>query len=209
MIRLAKCSTLKDGRCSQPPGSVYIGRRMDGLVQSPLHNPFKVDDYGPDLCLRLYRLHVLRCLVDAQPRAFREPKLGAAAQLVLALAKLTEDSVLACWCCERPAFIEGQGDRAPSRRCHGDIVATVVHNLGPVLRSRTSASIAPDGTDVLDDRPIEWVRVPGEQVAWWSSAVQERGRDASLVDFAGRCFGFAEQAEILELDHRLRRSQSA
>jgi hypothetical protein len=84
-----------------PDGAVYVGRPAPGLVRSPFHNPYRVQDHGLDAALRLYR-----------GRLRDRPDLVAQARMNL----VGRD--LACWCrLDQP--------------CHADILLAVVAGEAP------------------------------------------------------------------------------
>ena len=51
-----------------PEGAVYVGRQAPYLRRSPHANPYTVEKYGLDECLRLYRLHAERFDLEALRR---------------------------------------------------------------------------------------------------------------------------------------------
>ncbi len=130
-------------------GTHYIGRESrDGRHQrSPLHNPFTVERVGMQ-ALRLYRLHIVHALATADPAIVSE---------LAALEKLVGegDITLGCWCCTRPANIEGLGHNVPMHLCHGDIVATVLTHWG--VRLATYARARGDGDTTGPERWATWV----------------------------------------------------
>lgn len=152
-----------------PEGAVYIGRAVAGLSQSPLANPFKVDDFDePTQCLHAYGEHLLEQLV-------------AGGEAVLALARLSWESTLACWCAERPAWVPSCGRSFPSRPCHGDVVAQVFLGLEPELRAWTSVfERADDG---------RWAARPGRSLTRWRREVAALGPAKAREMFGLRCFG--------------------
>lgn len=100
---------------------VYIGRACRGYAQSPLANPWKVEEKRGETLAR-YRDWLREALKDpTSPQAREVFRLG---QLVAA----GEDLVLLCWC-------------AP-RSCHGDLVAEVVAKVGNRLVGSKSAGPA-------------------------------------------------------------------
>ena len=93
---------------------VYCGRRMPGRDGSPLGNPFKpIKRFDAGACLAAYR----KWLND---------KIAAGDGLVMsALAAITEDSVLACWCVE----LEGEEIFTAAEVCHCQIICKAVRYL--------------------------------------------------------------------------------
>lgn len=91
---------------------VYIGRACRGYLQSPLANPWKVEqDRGETL--DRYRDWLREMLTNSTSPQARE---------ILRLGQLVadgEDLVLLCWC-------------AP-KNCHGDLVAEVVQKVAARL----------------------------------------------------------------------------
>lgn len=135
------------GQGGVPEHVQYIGRagRTGQPPRSPLSNPFTVERHGDD-ALRFYRLHLVAALASADPAIIGElARLEQLAQI----GGLT----LGCWCVTRPAAIDGLGAAEPERRCHGDIVATVLTHWG--VRLATFAR-GIDGTPT-PDRWSAWV----------------------------------------------------
>jgi hypothetical protein len=129
----------------------YIGREsQDGRHRrSPLCNPFSVDRHGPDLALRLYRIHLANALAVSTPSIVTE--LARLQQLASA-----GDLTIGCWCAERPAVVEGLGLPVPATRCHGDLVATVLTHWG--VRLATYARVRCDGDTAGPERWAAWVK---------------------------------------------------
>jgi hypothetical protein len=74
----------------------YVGRENKhyGLKESPLANIYHVDQYGRAGAIRKYRQWLWWKMQKRDPEV-----LGA-------LQKLTEDSVLVCWCAPKPCHAE-------------------------------------------------------------------------------------------------------
>lgn len=104
-MRIVKCKFGQRARFEKIPGFVYCGREWGGFEASPLGNPFSTKKDGSLAeVLRKYR----RWLWDS----LREPQ----SPVLLALASLTEDSVLGCWCVEKEKAGEGR------EQCHADVI---------------------------------------------------------------------------------------
>lgn len=97
---------------------VYIGRAHPDYRQSPLANPFRVEDGGRDAALTRYREWLRAALRD---------RVRAPTDEIIRLAMMVADGadvVLLCWC--KPAD------------CHGDIVKVAVERLAERLGSGTT-----------------------------------------------------------------------
>jgi len=132
-----------------PDGVEYIGRagKNGKPARSPLSNPFRVEDHGL-AALRLYRVHLATAMANADPEIIAElARLEALASV--------GDLSLGCWCCNRPAVIEGLGHAPPKRPCHGDLVATVITHWG--ARLSTYARARQDGDDLGPERWSAWI----------------------------------------------------
>lgn len=165
MIRLVDIH----GKGGVPDGVVYIGRAGRGgkPARSPLSNPFGVEQYGQE-ALRLNRLYIVNALAIADPAIVGEI---ARLQQIAAAGDLS----LGCWCCNRPAHIEGIGGAEPETRCHGDIVATILEHWG--VRLATFAHPEPP-------------RYPTGAECW--AAFVRRDFGASAHACLGMVFGSAE-----------------
>lgn len=168
------------GKGGVPDGVVYIGRAGRGgrPARSPLSNPFTVEQYGPD-ALRFCRLYLVNALATAEPG------------IVTELARLQQtasagDLALGCWCCERPAFIEGIGGTEPDVRCHGDIVATMLEHWG--VRLATFAHPEPP-------------KYPTGPECWAAFVRREFGSSAHAC--LGMVFGSAELRAMADVSPRL------
>lgn len=155
-----------------PDGVEYIGRagKNGKPRRSPLSNPFRVEDHGL-AALRLYRVHLATAMANSDPEIISEiARLEALAS--------AGDLVLGCWCCSRPAVIEGLGHAEPKRPCHGDLVATVITHWG--TRLDTYARARHDGDGLGPERWAAWV-----SRSWTSPAAA-----------MGSAFGHAELREM-------------
>lgn len=146
MIHLVDCH----GKHGVPDGVEYIGRAGRGgkPARAPLSNPYDVDQHGIEAAMRLYRVYIVNALAGATPVIIDE--LARLQRLASA-----GDLALGCWCCDRPAFIEGSGP-APAVRCHGDIVATVLEHWG--VRLATFARPLHAGDTTGPERWAAWVK---------------------------------------------------
>jgi hypothetical protein len=170
VINLVNCH----GMGGVPEGTVYIGRagREGKPARSPLSNPFGLDAHGPVMALRLYRVRIAEALAT--------PSAEQSGPIIRELARVQAipcDVTLACWCASRPARVEGLGlpEIGPeSSPCHGDLVASVVVNLG--VRLETFA------------RP----RFGGDGLERWAAWVARDCGKAAAMSIAALVFGVCE-----------------
>ena len=109
---------VKHGKSAQyldMPNFVYCARCLGGFEVSPLGNPFKVGRDGtlPEV-LDKYE-EWLRSAIKTVPA------------VQAAFSALTEDSILGCWCCNKPSA----GDKPWS--CHCDVIAYVYRSCGDMI----------------------------------------------------------------------------
>lgn len=102
---------------------VYIGRRCQGYVESPLANPFRSKDLpgGKEEAIAKYQVWLRSQLRD---------KSSAPAQEILRLGRLASEGaslVLMCWC-------------HPSA-CHGDIVCAAVLEVARRIQSQVKEGV--------------------------------------------------------------------
>lgn len=97
-----------------PTPYLYVGRRMGGPEphdQSPLGNPFKLRGQRPaDVAAIL-----------TQYRAWLFDRIQAADRQILYLLReaITEETTLACWCCDK----EGEAIFDGPEVCHAQVIA--------------------------------------------------------------------------------------
>jgi hypothetical protein len=112
-MRIVKCRPGHRQQFERVPGFVYCGREFGGFAASPLGNPFRVGRDGTlDEVLARYRGWLW-----AQLRKGMANRHGDAVRVLEALAYLKADSVLGCWCLDKP--IAGEGPD----QCHCDVIA--------------------------------------------------------------------------------------
>jgi hypothetical protein len=80
---------------------IYVGRAdsTSGLRQSPLGNPYTVEEHGRGDAIELYRRWLWERINEGDIKT------------LTALSQISDDSVLVCWC--KP------------KACHGEVIASV------------------------------------------------------------------------------------
>jgi hypothetical protein len=105
-MEIVKVERFQAADYERDPRFVYCGHGCWGYARSPLANP----DYKlprPE-ALAKFRAWLPRMLAGTTPEALAVQE---------ALDQLRADSVLGCWCCNKP--VAGEGEDA----CHCDIIA--------------------------------------------------------------------------------------
>jgi len=82
-----------------PRNKILVARQ-----NSPLRNPFKKENHADPI--KLYKEHLDKAITDKVP------------EIIEALAKITEDSILACWCCN----LDGDDIFTKPVVCHCQII---------------------------------------------------------------------------------------
>jgi hypothetical protein len=108
-MEVVKVKAFQEARFRQDPRFVYCGREGRGFAGSPLADPYKVGKDGtlPEV-LQKYRGWLDAMLAGDTPEALA---------VQAAFDQLRADSVLGCWCCNKP--VAGEGEDA----CHCDVIA--------------------------------------------------------------------------------------
>jgi hypothetical protein len=108
-MEVVKVRASQASRLQQNRRFVYCGREGRGFAGSPLADPYKVGKDGtlPEV-LQKYRAWLDAMLAGTTPEALAVQE---------AFDQLREDSILGCWCCDKPAA--GVGEDA----CHCDVIA--------------------------------------------------------------------------------------
>ncbi len=79
------------GLAANLAGVVYCGRECAGWKGSPLANPYRIGEDGDrEAVIEKYRMWLWCRLQEGSPAVLK------------ALEELSEDSVLGCWCGDRP-----------------------------------------------------------------------------------------------------------
>lgn len=117
-MRIIKVRANQAKKNKLDPHFHYCGRPCAGYSGSYLGNPYRIGKHTLEEALELYEAWLLEAL--RMDETVREE-----------MQSLTADSVLGCWCCNKP--VAG----VPPYRCHCDIIAKVWEELYGVKEARS------------------------------------------------------------------------
>jgi hypothetical protein len=105
-VEVVKVKAFQRKHCERDPRFFYCGRNCRGWARSPLANPKEEGTLAEKLVFYKDWLDAMLAGTTLEALAVQE-----------ALDQLRADSVLGCWCCNKPVAGEGEDE------CHCDIIA--------------------------------------------------------------------------------------